>query len=157
MGAVWRLTPVRPVLDSKVLVSSLLFHTGQVSWLRGAWRQGRIRPLASRETTAELIRTLAYPRFALSADDQRELLDDYLPYCEGVDVSGNEAAIPQSRDSFDRAFLHLAVTGQADVLVTGDADILALADAFLVPILSSDSFRRRLSGDDGGAGRHASL
>lgn len=152
MGAVWRLTPVRPVLDTNVLVSSLLFHTGQVSWLRGAWRQGRIRPLASRETTAELIRVLAYPKFALSADDQRELLDDYLPYCESVDVSGNEAAIPQCRDPFDRAFLNLAVAGQAHALVTGDADILALSGAFTVPILSPGSFRSRLSGEEGASG-----
>ena len=157
MGAVRRLTPVRPVLDTNVLVSSLLFHAGQVSWLRGVWRQGRIRPLVSRETTAELIRVLAYPRFALNADDQRELLDDYLPYCESVDVSGKQAAIPQCRDPFDRAFLHLAVAGQADVLVTGDADILALADAFAVPILSPDSFRRLLSGEEGEAGRPGSL
>lgn len=152
MGSVRRLTPVRPVLDTNVLVSSLLFHTGHVSWLRGAWRQGRIRPLASRETTAELIRVLAYPKFALNADDQRELLDDYLPYCESVDVSGKQAAIPQCRDPFDGAFLHLAVAGQADVLVTGDADILALADAFAVPILTPASFRRQLSGDEREAG-----
>ncbi len=147
MGAVSRLTPVRPVLDTSVLISSLLFSAGQVSWLREAWRQGRIRPLISRETTAELIQVLAYPKFSLDADDQRELLDDYLPYCEGVDVSGKPAEMPQYRDPFDQPFLHLAAAGQADVLVTGDADILALADAFAVPILSPGSFRRRLSGE----------
>ncbi len=157
MGAVRRLTPVRTVLDTNVLVSSLLFHAGQVTWLRGAWRQGRIRPLASREIIAELIRVLAYPMFALNADDQRELLDDYLPYCESVDVSGKHAAIPRCRDPFDREFLNLAVAGQADVLVTGDADIQALADAFAVPILSPGSFRRQLSEDEGKAGRPASL
>ena len=107
MGAVWRLRPVRSVLDTHVLVSSLLFHTGQVSWLRGAWRRGRIRPLVSRETAAELIRVIAYPRCALSADDQRKLLDDYLPYCESVDAPAKPAAIPECRNPFDRFFLYL--------------------------------------------------
>ena len=96
-----------------------------------------------------MIQVLACPKFALDADDQRELLDDYLPYCEGVDVSGKPVEMPQCRDPFDQPFLHLAAVGQADVLVTGDADILALADAFAVPILSPGSFRRRLSGEKG--------
>lgn len=96
-----------------------------------------------------LIRVLTYPEFALNADDQRELLDDYLPCCESADISGKQVAIPQCRDPFDRAFLHLAVAGQADVLVTGDADILALAGEFAVPILFPGSFRRRLSGEEG--------
>lgn len=148
MGAVWRLRPVRSVLDTNVLVSSLLFHTAQVSWLRGAWRQGRIRPLVSRETTAELIRVLAYPKSALSADDQRELLDDYLPYCESVAAPARPVAVPECRDPFDRFFLYLALAGEADVLVSGDAEFLALAGTFTVPILSTGSFRRKLSGEE---------
>ena len=74
------MTPVRPVLDTNVLVSALLFHSGALSWLRGAWRSGRIRPLAGRQTVAELIRVLAYPKFALSDAERQDLLDDYLPF-----------------------------------------------------------------------------
>ena len=53
------MTPVRPVLDTNVLVSALLFHSGALSWLRSAWHSGQVSPLASRETAAELIRVLA--------------------------------------------------------------------------------------------------
>ena len=63
------MTAVRAVLDTNVVVSALIFHSGALSWLRVAWRQGSIRPLVSRETTAELIRILAYPKFALNADN----------------------------------------------------------------------------------------
>ena len=147
------MTPVRPVLDTSVLVSSLLFPSGAVSWMRGAWRQGSIRPLVSRETAAELIRVLACPRLALDPDDRRDLLDDYLPYCESVEVPvappAIPAAIPECRDPFDRPFLQVALAGRADALVSGDADVLALADAFAVPILSPTAFRRRLSGGEG--------
>jgi len=139
------MTPVRPVLDTNVLVSALLFHAGALSWLRGAWRSGRIRPLAGRQTTAELIRVLAYPKFALSDGEQRDLLDDYLPFCETVAVPEPPPTVPKCRDPFDRMFLELALAGRADALVTGDTDILALAKVFSVPILSPAAFRERLS------------
>ncbi len=50
------MTPPRLVLDTNVLLSALLFHAGTLSWLRAAWQSEVIRPLASRDTTAELIR-----------------------------------------------------------------------------------------------------
>ena len=140
------MTPVRPVLDTNILVSALLFHSGALSWLRGAWRAGRIRPLAGRQTTTELIRVLAYPKFALSEGERQELLDDYLPFCETVTVPEPPPAVPPCRDPFDRPFLELALAGRADALVTGDADLLALAKDFSVPIVSPASFKEGLSG-----------
>ena len=152
MGAVRRLTPVHAVLDTNILVSSLLFQSGRLSWLREAWRQGRVCPLVSRETTAELIRVLAYPKFALNAEDQHELLDDVLPYCEVVVVLDKPATVPECRDPHDQPFLLLALAGRADALVTGDADLLALAGTFPVPILSPGSFRSGLTGEEGANG-----
>ena len=139
------MTPVRPVLDTNVLVSALLFHAGALSWLRGAWRSGRILPLAGRQTTAELIRVLAYPKFALSDGERQDLLDDYLPFCETVAVPEPPPTVPECRDPFDRMFLELALAGRADALVTGDGDILVIAKGFPVPILSPAVFRERLS------------
>ena len=139
------MTPVRPVLDTNVLVSALLFHSGALSWMRGAWRSGRIRPLAGKQTTDELIRVLAYPKFALSEGERQDLLDDYLPFCETVAVPEPPPTVPECRDPFDRPFLELALAGRADALVTGDADILALAKGLSVPILSPAAFKQRVS------------
>ena len=138
------MTAVRAVLDTNVAVSALVFHSGALSWLRGAWRSRSVCPLASRETTAELIRVLTYPKFALNAEDQRDLLDDFLPCCQTVDVPVPPPAIPECRDPFDRPFLELALAGRADALVTGDSDILGLAGAFAVPVLTPAEFRRRV-------------
>ena len=138
------MTPIRAVLDTNVLVSALVFHTGALSWLREAWRSGRILPLASRATAAELIRVLAYPKFALTASERRDLLDDYLPFCESVTVPSPPPAVPHCRDPFDRPFLELALAGRSDVLVTGDADLLALAEKFAVPIRSPSVFEQLL-------------
>ena len=144
MGTVGRLTSIRAVLDTSVLVSALLFHAGSLAWLRNAWRSGRILPLASRATAAELIRVLAYPKFALTASEQRDLLDDYLPFCETVTVPDPPPAAPDCRDPFDLPFLELALAGRADALVTGDADLLALGDSFAVPIHSPSAFEQLL-------------
>jgi len=133
----------RVVIDTNVLLSSLLFHAGTLSWLRAAWQAHCICPLASRETMNELIRALSYPKFNLTDGEREDLLADYLPWCETIIVS-NPAEIPECRDRFDRPFLELALMAQADALVTGDKDLLAMAKDFPVPILTPSVFRKRL-------------
>ncbi|MCY4397071.1 MAG: putative toxin-antitoxin system toxin component, PIN family [Rhodospirillaceae bacterium] len=142
------MTPPGLVLDTNILLSALLFHSGRLSWLRGAWSSGRIRPLAGRETTAELIRVLGYPKFKLSEADRQDLLEDYLPFCETVAVPDPPPAVPECRDPFNRPFLELALAGRADALVTGDADLQALSDAFAVPILTPVGLKRQVYGDE---------
>jgi len=135
--------PPRIVLDTNVLLSALLFHAGALSWLRLAWQSEAIHPLASHDTTTELIRVLSYPKFKLSSDEREDLLGDYLPWCETVTVP-NKIKLPDCRDPFDRPFLALALTAKADALITGDKDLLALSNLFAVPILTPAAFRDRM-------------
>lgn len=134
------MTVPRMVLDTNVLVSALLFPAGQLSWLREAWQSEAIVLLASSDTTRELIRVLAYPKFRLTTDERDDLLADYLPWCETVDVS-ELPDTPACRDPSDRPFLELALAGSADALITGDYDLLVLAPVFRVPILSPSTAR----------------
>jgi uncharacterized protein len=117
----------RVVLDTNVVLSALVFGGGATARVRQAWQAGRLRPLASTATAQELMRVLAYPKFKLSADEQRELLADYLPCCEVVTIPEPPPRVPACRDPHDLPFLHLALAGKADMLVSGDADLLALA------------------------------
>ena len=137
------MTRPRLVLDTNVLLSALLFHAGSLAWLRRAWQADAIRPLASRATTEELIRVLAYPKFKLTDGNREDLLDDYLPWCETVTVP-NPIEVPDCRDPCDRPFLALALAAKADALITGDKDLLVLADSFFVPILTPTDFRKRM-------------
>ena len=138
------MTGMRLVLDTNVLLSALLFSTGSFSWLRHAWQSEAIRPLASRNTTAELIRVLRYPKFRLTREEREDILADYLPWCETVTVS-ESPDVPHCRDPFDRPFLELALVGQADALITGDNDLLALSPIFFIPILTPKALKARLS------------
>ncbi len=144
MGAPRLMPPPRFVLDTSVVFPALRFHRGQLLWLREAWQAECLIPLTSSATVAELLRVLAYRRFGLNETYQRELIADYLPWCETVDVP-SDTPVPDCRDPSYRPFLELAMAGQADALVTGDADLLALAPVFTIPILTAREAWERLA------------
>jgi uncharacterized protein len=147
VGTPDEVTPLRAVLDTNVALSALLFAHGRLAWLRQAWQQGIVVPLLSRTTAHELVRVLAYPKFQLTADEQQELLAEYLPYCEIV-VGGSKQDQPSRlvRDPDDLAFLQLALAGNAGYLVTGDGDLLALQGATPIAIVTPEQLRGVLSG-----------
>lgn len=138
----------RVVLDTNVVLSALIFRHGPTARLRGLWQAGRVSLLASTATAAELVRVLAYPKFRLSADDQHELLADFLPYTVAVAVPAPPPAVPACRDANDLPFLHLAAAGRAHALVTGDADLLALAGRMKTRICTPAELLAAL-GEDG--------
>lgn len=124
------------------MVSALLFQHGRLAWLRGAWAAGVVVPLVCRETVEELLRVLAYPKFRLTRIEIDELLGDFLPFAEVVELSPVDW--PPCRDQDDRVFLALAQQAGADVLLTGDADMLEIADAFPVKILTPAELKQEL-------------
>jgi putative PIN family toxin of toxin-antitoxin system len=134
---------LRVVFDTNTVVSALAFTVGRLVWLRAHWRERRSIPLVSQGTAAELKWVLGYRKFKLSPEYQIELLSDYLPYCEIVEVT--EASPIVCRDVKDQPFLDLAQSGKADLLVTGDGDLLTLAGQTAFCIETPESYRTRIS------------
>jgi uncharacterized protein len=139
MVAKAEVVPFRVVLDTNVILSSLLFRSGRVAWLCDAWKARRIIPLVSKETLCELLRVLAYPKFKLTSLEQQTLLEAFLPYAETVAVR-NTVSLPVCRDPHDQKFLTLAKQGRADYLVTGDADLLTLQGFKGCPVITPEHF-----------------
>ena len=139
---------LRVVLDTNVVLSALVFGGGTAARLRLAWQAGAIVPLASTATMQELVRVLGYPKFRLGAAEQQELLADYVPFVEPVQVPQPPPTVPHCRDPMDLPFLHLAVAGRARLLVSGDRDLLAMASVFEAaggcPIENLETFGKRL-------------
>jgi putative PIN family toxin of toxin-antitoxin system len=135
---------VRVVLDTNVVLSALVFRAGAAGQVRQAWQRGQLLPLASTATVQELVRVFSYPKFRLSSAEQDELLADYLPYAETVRIPQPPPTVPDCRDVLDLPFMHLAVSGKAQVLVSGDQDLLAIAAEFerasSCPMLTLDVF-----------------
>ncbi|MBK9028811.1 MAG: putative toxin-antitoxin system toxin component, PIN family [Propionivibrio sp.] len=138
-------TPPRVVIDINLVLSALIFANGRLTPLRQAWQSQRIQPIVSRVTATELIRVLAYPKFKLTADEQQELLADYLPCCKTVRIPEPPPRTPPCRDVFDIPFMELAIAGKATALITGDRDLLSLAGSFTCPIVSAEQFINTLS------------
>ena len=138
--------PLRVVLDTNVVLSALVFGGGTAGRLRRGWQQGAWVPLASTATVQELVRVLAYPKFRLSAQEQEELLADYLPYTQTVRIPQPPPPVPNCRDPLDVPFMHLAAAGGADVLVSGDRDLLVLEAEFEktcgCPLVNLETFIR---------------
>lgn len=122
------------MFDPNTVVSALLFENGQLAWLRGAWAERALIPVVCKETVAELLRVLAYPKFRLNRAEIDELLGDFLPFAEIADVKAED--LPACRDPQDRVFLALAEQAGAAALVTGDSDLLELRGSFPVRILT---------------------
>lgn len=137
-------TPPRVVLDTNLVLSALVFSGGSLVALRRGWQSRRFTPLVSKATAGELIRVLAYPKFRLSNEEREDLLSDYLPFCESIQVPNPPPQTPPCRDPFDMPFLELALAGSAEFLVTGDQDLLSLASEFRCPIVRADSFLTQL-------------
>jgi uncharacterized protein len=78
----------------------------------------------------------------LEEQRRNELLADYLPYCEVVEVTRKCSVV--CRDAKDQMFLNLAQSGKADSLVSGDLDLLVLAGRTKFLIESPEEYRRRV-------------
>jgi putative PIN family toxin of toxin-antitoxin system len=135
---------LRVVFDTTTVISALLFAGGRLAWLRAHWQSGECIPLISAVTAGELTRVLAYPKFELSIEDRRELLADYLPFCEVI-TSARKCKI-LCRDKRDQPFLDLAEGGKAELLVSGDRDLLVLAGKTTFVIEPPEAYRVRFFG-----------
>jgi uncharacterized protein len=132
---------VRAVFDTNVVVSALLFGS-RLRWLRNAWAEGTVTPVVCRETVAELLRVLAYPKFRLEPAECELLLSEYLPFAETAVLASPLPELPlPCRDRDDSVFIRLAISTGADLLVSGDADLTDLAAAY--PVISPAMLRLR--------------
>ena len=136
---------MRAVFDTNVVVSALIFGR-RLAWLRQAWASGAAIPIVCRETVAELLRVLTYPKFRLNAAEREILLAGYLPFAEVAIPPLPPLDLPTPcRDRDDAVFLHLAIASQADILVSGDTDLTVLAAVY--PVVSSAALRQLLGGE----------
>ncbi len=136
----------RVVLDTNVVLSALVFTNGRLSWIRREW-VGAFIPLGCRETVAELLRALSYPKFKLLPGDREELLADYLPYLRILESLTETEDLPSCSDPADQVFLELASAGKASFLVTGDRALLELDGRCSFRIVSPGAFAGALEKD----------
>lgn len=129
---------IRVVIDTNVLISALLFG-GIPGILIELWKNGRIKPLISREIIDEYLKVLTYPKFSLSEEEINYILyREILPFFEVISVKHKPPIIKE--DPSDDIFIQCAQTGKVRVIISGDQHLLSLTSYKGIKILSPSQF-----------------
>jgi putative PIN family toxin of toxin-antitoxin system len=126
------------VLDTNVLLSALLFK-GTTARIVDLWKERRIICLLSRETFQEFSTALRYPKFALTEEEIKAIIEEeVLPYFEVVKAGEKTQGVCSDPD--DDKFLSCALGGKAEFIVTGDRRFLILGSFRSVRIVKVSVF-----------------
>lgn len=139
---------LRVVLDTNIIVSSVLSRVGIPARVMDSWREMGFALVISPAIVAEVRATLNYPRirnkYAITAGDIEgliELFELHALWVEGeADVSGALLA-----DRKDQMFLAAAVEGKVDLIVSGDHHLLELGAYAGIPIITVRQFLEQLA------------
>jgi putative PIN family toxin of toxin-antitoxin system len=133
---------IRAVLDTNVLISALLF-SGLPARLVPAWQASRFHPVLSSPILDEYLRTLAYPKFHLTPEEIRALVEeDILPFFETVRLKA--PPFKMLRDPDDAKFVECALAASVPWIVSGDSDLLDLGRVESVRIITVRAFLDQL-------------
>ncbi len=128
----------RVVLDTNVILSGLLFK-GELSRIVSLWKTGEIIPIVSEETFDELRTVLLYPKFSLSPEETRTLIqNEILSFFEVVNVVETVEGV--CRDPGDDKFISCAISARAEYIVTGDKDLSDLNQYQSIKIIKARDF-----------------
>jgi len=110
---------VRVILDTNILISSLIVPGGPSDYLYQCWRTGRFVLLSSADHLDEFRRVTRYPRLQryLRPAAAGTMLNEIRALAEMIGVLPNVDICSDPADNF---LLAMAEAGQADYLVTGD-------------------------------------
>ena len=126
------------MLDTNVIVSALLF-TSTLAPFVALWQHGAICPVIFKATFQELQTVFAYPKFALSPDEIRVLLEqEILPFFEVIEV--NEEVRGICPDPADDKFISCALAASAEYLVSGDKALTDLKQYKSAKIIKPSEF-----------------
>lgn len=117
---------MRLVIDTNILISSLLASTSLPAHLIVLWREGRFDFLTSADQLDELMRVTRYPKIRerLSPALAGRLINEVRDLAIMVT---NLPIVSVSSDPYDNYLLAMASAGVADFLLTGDKrDLLGL-------------------------------
>jgi putative PIN family toxin of toxin-antitoxin system len=110
--------PIRVVLDTNDLVSSILFK-GELAGMVDSWKRGAIVPVVSSETFNEFRTVLEYPKFKLTKDEIKLIIEnEVLPFFEIAKTSDKVSRV--CKDPDDDMFIACALSASADFIVSGD-------------------------------------
>lgn len=128
---------IKIVLDTNTIISAL-FWEGNPRRILNLVKGGQYKLITSHEIETELIRVLAYPKFALTSQEILPIITDYNTYSHKVNIANRVEII--KHDPTDNIFLDCAITGQAKYVISGDHHLLDLKSHMDIQIVSPKEF-----------------
>ncbi len=133
-------TVKRVVLDTNVLISAILFKGARARTV-DSWTSGKIVPVLSRETFEEFRGALRYPKFELTEDEIKLIIEEeVLPFFDIVEIAGDINEL--CRDHDEDKFIACALSSSADFIVSGDRDLLDMKAYRAIKIISVSDLLR---------------
>jgi putative PIN family toxin of toxin-antitoxin system len=136
---------MRAVIDTGILVSTLIRRQGTTGDVLRALRDARFTAIYTTDILMEIINVLGRPAFRhkyhIEPDDIIALVN--LMRLRGELVTPVRK-VTACRDPQDDKFLEAALAGSADCVVSGDADLLDLTSFENIPFLRPAEFLARL-------------
>lgn len=134
---------IRVVLDTNVLISSILFR-GALAGMVDLWKRGRIVPVFSRETFDEFRAVLEYPKFKLTESEIKSIIEEeVLPFFEVVETTVKVREV--CKDSDDDKLVACALSAAADFIISGDKDLCDLASYRRIRIIRASELLKMLA------------
>jgi putative PIN family toxin of toxin-antitoxin system len=129
----------RIVLDTNILISSLISKKSSPYLLYQGWRKKRFTLMTSEEQLKELNQVLQYPKLRKFINqDEAAIMVSALH-----ELAVTVADLPEvnySQDSDDNLIIATAIAGKADLIVTGDkGDLLALKTVENIAIIMASN------------------
>lgn len=125
------------VLDTSVLVSTLITKDTPPDRLYQAWLQGRFDLVTSEVQLAEFARVLQYERLQKYIRIRTGAAEMLNLLREEAQIVGDLPEVAVSPDPDDNAIIATALAGRADWLISGDKkDLLSLGEVEGVTILT---------------------
>jgi len=127
------------VLDTNILISSLISKKSSPYLLYQGWRKGQFTLITSEEQLKELKQVLQYPKLRkfINQDEAAIMVSALYEFTVTV------ADLPEvnySQDSDDNLIIATAIAGKADLIVTGDkGDLLALKTVENIAIITASN------------------
>jgi len=133
----------RIVLDTNILISSLISRKSSPYLLYHGWRKKRFTLITSEEQLNELNQVLQYPKLRKFINqDEATIMISAL--CDFAVTVADLPDVNYSKDSDDNLIIATAIAGKADLIVTGDkGDLLTLKTVENIAIVTaSDAVSR---------------
>jgi putative PIN family toxin of toxin-antitoxin system len=133
---------LRVVLDTNVLISSLVAEGGAPRQVLDAWLEDRYTLVTSLYLVEELVHVLSYPRIAkrlsLTEGEIAVILAALLS--KSIVTPGHLRLPGVTRDPKDDAVVACAKEGEADYIISGDQDLLVLDEYEGIQIVTPRRF-----------------